>query len=279
MTDAAILRLAAFTDDPRGGNPAGVVIGPTLPDPAEMQRIAADVGYSETAFLAGDGGSRWTTRYWSPAAEVPFCGHATIASAIALHDRFGVGAVELETTVGTVPVSIEQQDGGVLATLTSVEPSVADLDDDDLALLLGHLGWGRLQLDPALPPRVGFAGAHHPVIAVRDRAILASLSYDFDGLRALMEDRDWTTIQIVWRASPTVFHARDPFPVGGVVEDPATGAAAAAFGAYLRALRLVDVPATVTIHQGEDLGRPSLISVAIPATGGIRVSGAAVPIA
>src|SRR5215210_725047 len=146
MTDAEILRLAAFTEDPRGGNPAGVVIGPSLPDPAEMQRIAADVGYSETAFLAGDGGSRWTTRYWSPAAEVSFCGHATIASAIALHDRFGVDAMEFETSVGTVPVSIERHEGGVLATLTSVEPAVADLADDDLARLLGQLGWGRLHL-------------------------------------------------------------------------------------------------------------------------------------
>ena len=71
---------------------------------------------------------------------------------------------------------------------------------------------------------------------MRDRAILASLSYDFAGLRALMEEREWTTIQIVWRESPTVFWARDPFPLGGVVEDPATGAAAAAFGAYLREL-------------------------------------------
>ena len=278
MTDAATLRLAAFTDDPRGGNPAGVVIGRHLPDATEMQRIAADVGYSETAFLAGDGGSRWTVRYWSPAAEVPFCGHATIASAVALHERFGVTAVDLETSVGTVPVAIAYDGDRARATLTSVEPAVAELSEDDLDELLGHLGWGRQHLDSALPPRVGFAGAYHPVIAVRDRAILASLSYGFAGLRALMEEREWTTIQIVWRESPAVFWSRNPFPPGGVVEDPATGAAAAAFGAYLRELGLVDVPATVTIHQGDDLGRPSLISVDIPASGGIRVSGGAVAI-
>lgn len=278
MPDTEILRLAAFSDDPGGGNPAGVVIGRELPGAAEMQRIAAEVGYSETAFLAGDGGSQWTARYWSPAAEVPFCGHATIASAVALYERFGTAAVELDTPIGTVPVTIEQSGGRTLATLTSVEPSVAELAGDDLAELLSHLGWGHLQLDPVLPPRVAFAGVHHPVIAVRDRAILASLSYDFTGLRAQMERREWTTIQIVWRESPTVFWARDPFPVGGVVEDPATGAAAAAFGSYLRELRLVDVPATVTIHQGDDFGRPSLLTVAIPLTGGIRVSGTAVAI-
>jgi PhzF family phenazine biosynthesis protein len=243
-----------------------------------MQRIAAEVGYSETAFLAGDGGSRWTTRYWSPAAEVPFCGHATIASAIAIHGRFGTDELVFETMVGAVPVSIEDGGDRIVATLTSVEPSVADLSEDDLDELLAYLGWGRLQLDPALPPRVAFAGVHHPVIAVRDRQVLASLTYDFAGLRELMLRRAWTTIQIVWREAPEVFWARDPFPVGGVVEDPATGAAAAAFGAYLRELRLVDVPATVTIHQGDDFGRPSLLTVAIPPAGGIRVSGAAAPI-
>ncbi len=61
----------------------------------------------------------------------------------------------------------------------------------------------------------------------------------------------------------TGFHARNPFPVGGVVEDPATGAAAAAFGAYLRELGLVRPPANVTILQGHDMGRPSRLTVGI----------------
>jgi PhzF family phenazine biosynthesis protein len=75
------------------------------------------------------------------------------------------------------------------------------------------------------------------------------------------------------------FHARVPFPVGGVVEDPATGAAAAALGAYLRELELVQPPATVTIHQGDDMGRPSVLSVVIDrGRGGIHVSGTAVPL-
>lgn len=80
-----------------------------------------------------------------------------------------------------------------------------------------------------------------------------------------MAGRGWTTVHLVWAKSPTVFHARDPFPPGGVVEDPATGAAAAAFGGYLRALALVDVPARVTILQGADMGRPSRLLVDLAA--------------
>ena len=75
------------------------------------------------------------------------------------------------------------------------------------------------------------------MIAVRSRARLADLAYDVPVLKALMEQRDWTTVQLVWRESADTFHVRDPFPVGGVYEDPATGAAAAAFGGYLRERR------------------------------------------
>src|SRR5580765_7402767 len=87
---ATLLRLAAFTTDPHGGNPAGVWIGPALPTDADMLRIAAEVGYSETAFLAPDGSGlagRYRVRYFSPLAEVPFCGHATIATGVALGER------------------------------------------------------------------------------------------------------------------------------------------------------------------------------------------------
>ena len=94
-----------------------------------------------------------------------------------------------------------------------------------------------------------------------------------------MAARDWTTLQLVHRTGDRTFDVRDPFPPGGVVEDPATGAAAAAFGGYLRALGLIDVPAVLELRQGDDLGRPSRLTVTVPAgeASGIQVSGTAVP--
>jgi PhzF family phenazine biosynthesis protein len=251
-------------------------------DAPTMQAIAADVGYSETAFLTpiGDSGREFDVRYFAPSIEVPFCGHATIATGVALGERLGEGTFLLHTQAGDVPVEVAAGDEhGVRATLTSVEPTLADLDLADLKELLVALRWSADDLDPALPPKVAFGGAWHPVIAVSSRARLADLSYDFDALRTLMTDRSWTTIQLVWRESPAVFHVRNPFPVGGVVEDPATGAAAAAFGHYLRALGLIEPPARLTLRQGDDLGRPSLLTVDVDdADPRIRVSGHAVPI-
>jgi PhzF family phenazine biosynthesis protein len=87
-----------------------------------------------------------------------------------------------------------------------------------------------------------------------------------------------TTLQLVWRAQEHLFHSRNPFPVGGVVEDPATGAAAAALGGYLRDAGLIAAPATFVIRQGEAMGRPSLLTVDVPAIGGIIVTGSAVEI-
>jgi PhzF family phenazine biosynthesis protein len=161
-----------------------------------------------------------------------------------------------------------------------VPPRTVALASADRDKLLAALVWSAADLEPALPPRVAFAGAWHPVLAATTRARLADLDYDFDRLAALMAARDWTTVALVHREHETLFHARNPFPPGGVREDPATGAAAAALGGYLRELGLVTPPATVTVHQGDDLGRPGVLTVRIPAEPdtGIAVSGSAVPL-
>lgn len=263
-----ILHYTAFTDDPAGGNPAGVVLDASGLSDADQLAIAADLGYSETAFLteppdgAGEQGRSFTVRYFSPLAEVPFCGHATVATAVALAERVGPGELLFATRAGPIPVAVTSDPSGALrAVLTTAEPEVTTIAQVDVDEALAALDWPSTDLDPALPPRIAYAGARHLVLAAATRDRLSRLDYDFDRLAALMRGLDLTTVQLIWRESATVFHVRDPFPVGGVVEDPATGAAAGAFGAYLRELSLVAPPTTLTLHQGYDLGRPSLLTV------------------
>ncbi len=278
MEAATLYRLAAFSDDPAGGNPAGVWIGEALPDAATMRRIAADVGYSETAFIAPSAGRSRTVRYYSPEDEVSFCGHATIASGVLLGRLEGAGRYRLATAVGEVPVYVRREGEHFVASLTSVEPRDEKPGDALLEGALAALRWSPADLDPGIPPAKAYAGAWHLVLAAATAERLAALDYDFDALKTLMLGHDLTTLQLVWREREDLFHARDPFPVGGVVEDPATGAAAAALGGYLRAARLLRVPGMFRIRQGEAMGRPSLLSVDVPAAGGIVVSGTAVPI-
>ncbi len=274
-----VLHYSAFTRDPDGGNRAGIVLDATEWSDEDMQTVATAVGYSETVFVTGtvDGGLE--VRYFSPAAEVPFCGHATIALAVALADRQGPGKRTFITRSGPVPIeTVWADDGMVQATLMCVAPGVTKANDVDLVEALDTLGWTRADLHPDLPPRVSFAGASHLILVAGHRQRLDTLAYDYERLKALLDRAGWTTVHLAYPEQMEHEHiVRNAFPAGPVREDPATGAAAAAYGAYLREFGAVTLPARLRLRQSEVLGRPSLLHVDIgPGNGGIRVSGNAV---
>ena len=272
-----ILRYAAFTRDGEGGNPAGVVLDASGLDASQMLAMAAEVGYSESAFLVprADEPNVYDVRYFSPLDEVPFCGHATIASAIALVERSPADELIFHTPVGFVSVSTRTTKSGLVAELTSVSPRVATPDPELVSATLDALHWSAADLDPAYPVMLANAGAEHLILVTRTRERLAALDYDFEALAAIMKEHDLITLQLIWPESRKRYHARNPFPPGGVVEDPATGASAAAFGGYLRELGKIGQTAKFTIIQGVDMGRPSEITVnVIEGEPGVRVSGA-----
>lgn len=275
MTSGDLHRLTAFAESDGGGNPAGVWLGDELPDDRSMQRIAADVGFSETAFVAPRHGNERTVRYFSPEIEVPFCGHATIALGTVLGSATHTATYQLSTAVGVVPITVQSRNGRTEVSLTTVDTKQKPVSDKVLDDALAALRWRKDELDPAIPPVIAFAGIWHLVIAVNTIERLAQLDYDFEALKALMQRAELATLQLVWRENDTLFHARNPFPIGGVVEDPATGSAAAALGGYLRDAGLIVPPASFVVRQGETMGRPSRICVDVPETGGMIVSGSA----
>ena len=296
-----ILRYAAFTADPDGGNPAGVVLDATHLDDEQMQRIAAEVDFSETAFVTGERDGARIVRYFSPISEVPFCGHATIAAAVALAEREGSGEKRFATRVGEIRITtVTDADGAITASFTSVEPAVADFPPGVLDQLLKALGLTTGQLDDRLPPKVAFAGNWHPVLAITDAEDFDGFTFDPAVIRRMMDDNGWSGTVTVLRAldgGPNsdgagsnsdgagagagggrlgLFETRNLFPVGRITEDPATGSAGASLGGYLRELALVEPPARVLIRQGRHVDRPSELTVDVPASGGVTVSGRAV---
>ncbi|PCJ50310.1 MAG: phenazine biosynthesis protein PhzF [Gammaproteobacteria bacterium] len=277
-TTGTLHRLSSFTNDPQGGNPAGVWIGNKLPEPEHMQSIATEVGFSETAFVAPTTGNNRQVRYFSPEAEVAFCGHATIALGVALGETSGDDVYQLSTAIGEIPVTVKSMEGIRQASLVSIEPKFEIASDNLLKEALKALNWSLDELDSSIPPARAFAGVWHLVIAVESKHRLDNLDYDFEALKSLMLEDNLTTLQLIWQESSNVIHSRNPFPVGGVVEDPATGAAAVALGGYLRDAKLISAPAKITIRQGEVMGRPSLLLLEIPESGGVTVSGTAVPL-
>lgn len=269
-------RIAAFSDGPQGGNPAGVHLSAQLPDATTMQRIAADVGYSETAFAAPHIDSSWRVRYFSPESEVPFCGHATIALGAVLAREQGDGRFVLVLNDTTIAVDGHRDGDRFLATLqsppTRSEPAPAPLLD----AALGLFGYQPGQLDPRLPPARIHAGADHLLLALRTRADLAAMHYDLDAGRAFMRTHRLVTVALAFAESARRFHTRNAFASGGVHEDPATGASTAALAGYLRDLHWPHA-GCVDVVQGEDMGMRSLLRAEFDDTPGgpIRVSGSA----
>jgi PhzF family phenazine biosynthesis protein len=269
-----IQRIAAFVMNGRGGNPAGVVLATQLPSEQDMLRIARDVGYSETAFATQNSGI-WNTRYYSPESEVPFCGHATIALGAALAREYGNGTYKLALKHSEIAIEARTEGEQGYGVLRSPPTSSEAVPKDTLLEAMQIFGYGHDDLDPHLPPMLANGGSNHLFVPLRTRSLLARMGYDLDLGRAFMRRHDLVTVAFVWRESSRVFHARNAFASGGVLEDPATGAAAAALAGMLRDRQLLS-NGNMTVYQGEDMGRPSKIDVSLsgPVGSAVSVGGA-----
>jgi PhzF family phenazine biosynthesis protein len=268
-------RIAAFADGPVGGNPAGVVICDTLPDATAMQGLAREIGYSETVFAApSDEG--WRVRYFAPEVEVDFCGHATIALGAALALRCGDGTFRLGLNNTVITVEGWRAGSTMTAALQSPPTRSKPASSRLVAEALTLFSYAPADLDERIPPAIANAGADHLVLALKSRERLSAMRYELDAGRAFAAAEGIVTISLIYAETSQLFHARNPFPIGGVYEDPATGAAAAAFAGYLRDLGWPHGGA-IEIIQGEDMGVCSRLHAQIaPALGSsIRVSGTA----
>ncbi|WP_394163429.1 PhzF family phenazine biosynthesis protein [Galactobacter valiniphilus] len=278
------LHYTAFADAPHGGNPAGVVPDASRLDAEDMQVLASELGYPESAFVVSlthpsepGGVARVGMRYFTPAAEIPFCGHATVATAVELFDAHGFAEMLFETPAGEVAISASRDAGGeAVVSFTSVEPAVRELDPLALERLLEILALREDDLAPGFPALESFAGNWHPVLVLRERELFHQFRFDPRALAPLMTQRGWTgTVTVLSPLGEALYEARNLFPVGRLTEDPATGSAAASTGAYLRHVGRAPTGGRVKILQGAHVGRPSRLLVDIPAEDGIRVSGGA----
>jgi PhzF family phenazine biosynthesis protein len=271
----SVLRIAAFSDGDSGGNPAGVMIAEELPSETEMRRIAADVGFSETAFAA-PAGSGWRVRYFSPESEVPFCGHATIALGAALALRHGDGVFALTLNHAEITVEGNQTGGVIAAALQSPPTRSTPAPAHVLSAFFALFGYTLDDLDPRIPPALAHGGSDHLVLGLKTREALASMKYELNAGRTLMKREGLVTILLAHAETSRLFHTRNPFASGGVYEDPATGAATAAFAGYLRDIGWPH-GGVIDVIQGEDMGMRSRLRAEIPPSPGssIRVSGTA----
>ncbi|MFT4728210.1 MAG: PhzF family phenazine biosynthesis protein [Granulosicoccus sp.] len=268
-----LIRIAAFSDGDSGGNPAGVHISEQHPPVEQMRSVAAEVGYSETVFAepVEDG---WRARYFSPESEVPFCGHATIALGAALAMRNGAGIYPLQLNETSITVEGFVDANRYSAALQSPSTVSRAAGSAVISEALQLFGYTPADLDIQIPPALANGGANHLVICLHSREALAAMDYELDAGRVFMNKEGLVTVMFVFAESAQKFHTRNPFASGGVLEDPATGAATAAFAGYLRDIQWSH-GGSIDIVQGEDMGARSLIRAQFNNEKGssVRVSG------
>ncbi|WP_247007332.1 PhzF family phenazine biosynthesis protein [Halorientalis litorea] len=279
MDTRQVLLVDAFTDEPMSGNPAGVVPDAAGLDGEQMGAIAAELGASETAFLLGSDEADRRVRYFTPATEVDLCGHATIASHAALFERGDIAAGEhsLETNVGTLTVTVED-DGTVWMTQDHPEISRVDASHDEVAAALGVDVAALEDVGADLPLAQSSTGLPFLMVPVNFIDHLRALDPDMAAIEALTEAVDATGVYAFTFDTldrDATLHGRMFAPGAGVPEDPVTGTASGAAGAYLREYDAFDsLPDEMVFEQGHFVDRPGRVRVRVGA--GVEVGGRAV---
>ncbi len=265
----------AFTDQLFGGNPAGVVLleGDTFPDEHLMLQIAAELRYSETAFIRRHSDKEFTIRYFTPKAEVELCGHATIASfALLHHEGLASGRCLCHTLAGDLTIEAGERVMMQMATPRMVD-TIEEVDEIYKAL-------GVSDYQPDLPVQIAYAGLPDLMIQVTDVAILQALKPDMEAITAITKRFDAVSFHVFAFASDGfTAHVRDFAPLYGVPEESATGTANAALTYYLQQNGCLGAEAECAFMQGEAMGRPSVVATQIRKDGTIYVGGTAAIVA
>jgi trans-2,3-dihydro-3-hydroxyanthranilate isomerase len=276
--------LDVFTEKRFAGNPLAVVLEPDGLDTAAMQTIAREFNLSETVFVfPAAGANRAKVRIFTPGRELPFAGHPTVGTAVLLARLDGGDTSRdfvVEENIGLVRCRVQPRSGdGGHATFDIPRLPAEDGTAPDAVTLARALSLAAadIGLDDFVPSRWS-AGNPFTIVPVRGLDAMARCRPDMTHFEAAFGG-GFAAPFVVCRetAEPgNSFHARMFAPGVGVAEDPATGSAAAAFAGYLAVHGgYADGEHTVRIEQGYEMGRPSLMELALRIAGG-KLTGASI---
>ncbi len=274
----------AFTDELFGGNPAGVVIlpeGEEYPPDVSMKMLAAELRYSETAYVKAKGKGKFQLRYFTPTEEVDLCGHATIAAFSALRwDGIlkGDGEYAAETSAGELCISLSGD--LVMMDMAHPEPVRIINERSELKELYEVMGLGEdsgvVSLDGewSLYPEIISTGLPDIILPVKDRETLLRIIPDFAALSELSLKHGVigvhafalgegligsTCCEGACDLSQVAAYCRNFAPAVGIDEEAATGTANGALTYYLYKNALIELGSSCRYLQGESMGRPSVV--------------------
>ena len=265
----------AFTDKPLEGNPVAVFTDAIGLEAAHMQRIARELNLSETTFVfPPEANGDFRVRIFTPVNELPFAGHPTLGTAVVLARQLDVLQLNLETAMGLIPFKLERDMNGRISTATMEQPIPVWEPYDQADQLLAGLGLKS----SLLPIEVYRNGPRHVLVCL---ATLRDLTEVRPDLRVLSRLPDVAVYCVA--GSGSHWRLRMFSPAYGVAEDAATGSAAGPLAIHLIRHGLLNFSQLLTITQGVEIGRRSLMRVLVQGSlskiGPIRVSGAVTVVA
>ncbi len=279
----------AFTAKPFAGNPCAVLTHAEGLSAGRMQAVAKEMNLSETAFVTPSDVADFRVRFFTPGAEIPLAGHPTIATMHALTEEGriavperGTANVTQELNVGVLPVSLRNTDDGVLVTMTQATSEfLAEIPTESMAQTLGI----AVEAIPASSPvQVVSTGTHQAMVPVNSLETLRHVQVDAPRLAKLEAEHDFFGLHLFTLDpldSANRAHSRHFVPNASIPEDPVTGSASGAMGAYLWRYGLVREP-TYTVEQGHLMGRDGIVRIEVDADGDtpttVRVAGTAVTV-
>lgn len=271
----------AFAENIFAGNPAGVVItGGDFLDDNTCISTAAELRYSETAFIKRNGPCDFTIRYFTPVSEVDLCGHATIASFYVLKHSgiINDGNFTARTKAGNLNINVKNNT--VMMDMASPVHIATISEESEIKRLYEILGAENIPKSGMLPMIIS-TGLPDIIMPVSGRAELNSLAPDMNSLSALSEEYNVVGVHPFApdASNEVTAHARDFAPMYGINEEAATGTASGALAYYLYLNNLITKDTDLCFVQGEAMNRASKIAARIRNDGSIQVGGSAAVLA
>ena len=297
MREYHFIQADVFTDRPFTGNPLAIFPEAEGLSSEEMQAIAKEMNLSESTFVlpATDLKAQFRLRIFTPESELPLAGHPVVGTCFILAERGiipleeGTNRIHQECGAGVLPVDIVVKNGKVDQVIMTQSPPRFFDEYRERALLADAVGLSEDQLLPDdLPAQAVSTAVPQLMVPARSLRHLDKIELDLVAMRKVLAATRTDSYMIFTREcahDESTAHARMFAPTLGVVEDPATGSASGALGAYLVHHGLVEAKPTahILVEQGYEMGRPSSIHVEVDADDSgpveVRVGGKAVEVA
>ncbi|WP_028975021.1 PhzF family phenazine biosynthesis isomerase [Spirochaeta cellobiosiphila] len=265
-----VLHYDAFTTVPNKGNPAGVVLdAPRLSD-SEMQKIAAKVGFNETAFICPSDKADLKLKYFTPGHEMNLCGHGTVGALVAAYENKLLTQIHtIETKAGILNISLESHDGTAYIRMAQSPAHFVDFTGDVIKLAKA-IGIGVPDIDDSYPIVYGNTGIWTLLVPIKHLSTFKRMKPSNKDFPSILNQYDHASIHpfCLDTYHKVEMHGRHfSSAYSGTIEDPATGTASGVMGAYW--LKYIDQKDSINmrIEQGQEIDKDAIIDVMVQKSG------------